>query len=68
MLISGDEGADVGEDGETPVVEDYGIVAPYYFTGRIAKVTIDVKPMGTAVKAEADSGQAEAVQKKALSD
>jgi arylsulfatase len=38
MVFSGDEGADVGEDGETPVTEDYGIAAPYKFTGRIHKV------------------------------
>jgi len=28
LMFSGDEGADVGEDGETPVVETYGIPAP----------------------------------------
>jgi arylsulfatase len=28
MAFSGDEGADVGEDGETPVTEDYGIPSP----------------------------------------
>jgi arylsulfatase len=43
MAFSADEGADVGEDGETPVVEDYGIPAPYKFTGKINKVTIDLK-------------------------
>ena len=36
MIFSADEGADVGEDGETPVVEDYGVPAPYKFTGTIA--------------------------------
>ena len=52
MIFSADEGADVGEDGETPVVEDYGIRAPYEFTGKIHKVTIDLKEMKTADKAE----------------
>ena len=42
LMFSGDEGADVGEDGETPVVETYGIPAPYKFTGKIDKVTIDL--------------------------
>ncbi|BCS32295.1 arylsulfatase [Luteitalea sp. TBR-22] len=40
-VFSADEGADVGEDGETPVIEDYGIAAPYRFTGTIDKVTVD---------------------------
>jgi len=38
----------VGEDGETPVTENYGIKAPYNFTGIIAKVTIDLKEMKKA--------------------
>ena len=54
MIFSADEGADVGEDGETPVVEDYGIPAPYKFTGKIDKVTIDLKEMKKAEKAEED--------------
>jgi arylsulfatase A-like enzyme len=68
MMFSADEGADVGEDGETPVVEDYGIAAPFKFTGKIDKVTIDVKEMGKAGKAAEDKGRAEAALKKALSD
>ena len=60
MIFSADEGADVGEDGETPVVEDYGIPAPYKFTGKIAKVTIELKEMKAADKAEADKPRAEA--------
>jgi arylsulfatase len=43
MAFSVEEGVDVGEDGETPVVEDYGIPAPYRFDGKIEKVTIDLK-------------------------
>ena len=63
-----DEGADVGEDGETPVVENYGIPAPYKFTGKIAKVTIDLKEMKAADKAEEKKLRAQAAHKKALSD
>lgn len=39
FAFSADEGADVGEYGETPVVKDYGIPAPYKFTGKIDRVT-----------------------------
>lgn len=38
------------------------------FTGKILKVTVDVKPIGVADKAEADDGQRVATVKKALSD
>lgn len=62
------EGADVGEDGETPVVEDYGIPAPYRFTGKIDKITIDLKEMKTADKEKADMARKETSMKKALSD
>lgn len=68
MMFSADEGADVGEDGETPVVEDYGIPAPYRFTGKIDRVTIDLKEMKTADKEKADMARKEASIKKALSD
>jgi hypothetical protein len=68
MAFSGDEGADVGEDGETPVVEDYGIPAPYEFTGKIDKVTIDLKEMKAADKTEENKLRAETAHKKALSD
>jgi len=67
-IFSADEGADVGEDGETPVVEDYGTPAPYKFTGRIAKVTVDIAPMKAADKAEEEKARAMAAHRKALSD
>ena len=67
-MFSGDEGADVGEDGETPVVEDYGIAAPYKFTGKIAKVTVEVKDMKQAEKAGEDAARAVVIYKKAVSD
>ena len=38
------------------------------FTGKILKVIVDVKPIGAAVKAEADRGQHMTGVKKALSD
>jgi hypothetical protein len=59
---------DVGEDGETPVVEDYGIPAPYKFTGKIDKVTIDLKEMKAADKEKEDIESRKAAIKKALSD
>lgn len=68
MIFSADEGADVGEDGETPVVEDYGIPAPYKFTGKINKITIDLKEMKKADQAQEKDLRAEAGLKKALSD
>jgi len=68
IIFSGDEGADVGEDGETPVVEDYGVPAPYRFTGKIDKITIDLKEMEKADKAVEDKVRMETAQKKALSD
>jgi arylsulfatase len=41
----GDEGADVGLDGETPVSEDYA-ESDNAFTGTIAQVTLDTSPQG----------------------
>ena len=46
--ISLDEGADVGEDGETPVVEDYGLPAPHRFDGKIVNLTIELAKMEQA--------------------
>jgi arylsulfatase A-like enzyme len=68
MIFSADEGADVGEDGETPVVEDYGIPAPYKFTGKIDRVTVDVSAMKVADLAEANQAKSAAALKKGLSD
>ena len=62
MIFSADEGADVGEDGETPVVETYGIAAPYKFTGKIARVTVDITPMKTAGTPQAHKAQTAAAQ------
>jgi arylsulfatase A-like enzyme len=41
-IFSADEGADVGLDGETPVTDDYEERANK-FTGKIGKVTVDLK-------------------------
>jgi arylsulfatase A-like enzyme len=68
MIFSADEGADVGEDGETPVVEDYGIPAPYKFTGKIGKVTIDLQETKQAEKAQEDGLRAESAYLKAMAD
>jgi arylsulfatase len=52
IMFSADEGVDVGEDGETPVVEDYGVSAPYKFTGAIHRVTVEVAAMKATERAE----------------
>jgi arylsulfatase len=67
MIFSADETANVGVDDATPVTKDYK-ERDNAFTGKILKVTVDVKPIGAAVKAAADAGQREATLKKALSD
>jgi hypothetical protein len=42
-IFSADETADVGIDLGTPVVESIGAEAKSRFTGRIPKVTVEVK-------------------------
>jgi arylsulfatase len=64
--FSADEGADVGADEGTPVTEAYKV--PFKFTGKIAKVTIELKEMKTADAGEAVQARKVAVIKKALSD
>jgi len=66
-IFSADEGTDAGEDGETPVVEDYGVTAPYLFTGKIDKITIETKPAGSE-KVAAARARAELAQKGALAN
>jgi arylsulfatase len=68
MIFSADETADVGIDLATPVVESIGSEAKSRFTGRIPKVTVEVKEMKTADKAEAVKAGAEFAYKKAMSD
>ena len=68
ILFSGDEGTDVGEDGETPVIETYGMPAPYKFIGRIEKITVELLGMQKADTVEEDKALALAAHKKKLSD
>ncbi len=67
MVFSADETAGVGVDDATPVTSDYA-ERDNAFTGRILKVVVDVKPVGAAVKAEADAASLEAAQRRALAD
>ena len=64
MIFSADETADVGEDDATPVTEDYKAY-DNKFTGKIRKVTVDVKEMGAGTRAEAAQAGAEAARKAA---
>jgi arylsulfatase len=43
FVISSDEGADVGEDDDSPVSEDYVAGIKSRFTGTISRITLDVK-------------------------
>jgi arylsulfatase len=67
MIFSGDETAGVGVDDATPVSSDYK-ERDNAFTGKILKVIVDVKPIGNATKAEADTGQRMVAVKQALSN
>ena len=67
-VFSADEGADVGLDERTPVIEDYGIPAPYRFTGRIETISIDLKEITSADKAREIKAQAIARHRIAISD
>ena len=60
--FSADEGADEG----TPVTEDYQM--PFKFTGKIDKVTIDLKEMTQSAAIETGKARQEAILKRALSD
>jgi len=64
--FSADEGADVGADEGTPVTETYKV--PFKFTGKIAKVTIELKETKTADRDEAEQARKLSVLKKALAD
>jgi hypothetical protein len=58
LTFSADEGADVGLDAETPVTEDYK-QGDNKFTGKINKVTVDIKPLGADLKDQADKADHE---------
>jgi arylsulfatase len=66
-IFSADETASIGMDDATPVTNDYK-ERDNAFTGKILKVTLDVKPVGAAVKAEADAAKQETDIKMALSN
>jgi arylsulfatase len=67
MVFSADETADVGVDDVTLVVEGMG--GPQSrFTGKINKVTIELKEMKTSDKKAAENSHREAALKKGLSD
>ena len=61
-MFSADETADVGEDDATPVTEDYN-AWDNKFTGKILKVTVDVKEMGAGEKTAASKAGAEGARK-----
>ena len=58
MMYSTDEGADVGVDEGTPVVEDFSPKSTK-FTGTIRRVVVDVKAMGAGERAESKKAAAE---------
>jgi arylsulfatase len=62
FMFSGDEGVDVGVDGETAVSNDYK-QNDNAFTGTILKVMIDVKPLGLT---EADKKALESAEENAV--
>jgi arylsulfatase len=66
-IFSADETAGVGMDDATPVTTDYK-ERDNSFTGKILDVTVDVKPIGAAVKAQADAATYESAVKTALSN
>jgi arylsulfatase len=66
-FFSADEGADVGEDGETAVSTDYK-QGDNKFTGRIVKVMIELKATTPATAIQAEKARREAALKRDLSN
>jgi arylsulfatase len=64
--FSADEGADVGADEGTPVTDAYTV--PFKFTGKIAKVTIELKELKKADNDDAEQARKAALLKKGLAD
>ncbi len=56
----------MGADEGTPVTEAYKV--PFKFTGKIAKVTIELKGMKKADNDDAEQARKSTVLKKALAD
>jgi hypothetical protein len=67
LLFSADEGADVGIDEGTPVTEDYE-GRDNRFTGKINRVTIDLKSIGPNIKDKVDKATQEMMMDKAAED
>jgi arylsulfatase A-like enzyme len=65
-IFSADEGADVGEDGGTAVSSAYEV--PFKFTGKINKVTIELKEMSPATADAAEKERKQAALKQGLSN
>jgi len=65
-VFSADEGADVGIDEGTPVTEAYKV--PFKFTGKIARVTVEMKDVKAADRNETEKVHTTSVLKKALAD
>ena len=66
-VFSADEGADVGTDDGTPVTEDYKD-RDNKFTGKIHRVTIDLKETKTAGGDEMKQAMREAAKRKTLAE
>ncbi len=64
--FSADEGADVGADEGTPVTEAYTV--PAKFTGKIAKVTIELQETKAAAAAEAKKAHDQTALNRVLPD
>jgi arylsulfatase A-like enzyme len=65
-IFSADEGTDVGLDEGTAVSRNYSI--PFKFTGKINKVTVDLKPMTTAEAVDAEKARRQAAAKLEMSN
>ena len=65
-FFSADEGTDVGADEGTPVTEAYK--PPFRFTGKISKVTVELKDVKAAEHEGAEEARRMARLKKALAD
>ena len=66
LRVSLDEGLDIGEDTGTPVNLSYDV--PFKFTGKIDKVTINLKPVDTKSAVQAEKLQRQADFAKAMQD
>jgi hypothetical protein len=63
-----DETFDVGADTGTPVIEDYANKMPFKFTGKLEKLTIDLKPVAPSMRAELERFQRQTAFRKAMRD